>query len=255
MSLLNTACIGSKGDGHARLPFEKLLKQHELLRDATAQTMHGEHTSSPDLWPFVAFTSFSYAFNAYKALGLILPHLYHESGAVVLRQLWEASLNLHWIEREPQTRAQDFCNYTVIELRKGMQKEGDQSLIGSFDAATSRLQSQFRFQDKKGRERIHSSFAGGSVQQRAAELGEPWAADYDLLYHLASMHAHGAPGAVLHQHFVQQSTSPQNKERDSTALVAFLSMKVLVSNVHLMVRGGFVSNSTEVDKAFDGSLQ
>src|SRR4051812_48485289 len=112
MSLLNTAFIGSPGDGQPRLPCDKLLKRHELLRDATAATVHGEHTIRPDLWPFVAIASFSYAFNAYKALGLILPHLYHESGAVVLRQLWEASLNLHWIERDPEERAQDFCNYT-----------------------------------------------------------------------------------------------------------------------------------------------
>ena len=45
--------------------------------------------------------SFVYAFNTYKALGLLLPELYHESGAVVFRQFWEVSLNLHWIERDP----------------------------------------------------------------------------------------------------------------------------------------------------------
>ena len=201
MSLFNAAFIGTKGDGKARLPFEKILKRHELLRDAAAHTVHGEHTVSPELWPFVAIASFSYAFNAYKALGLILPHLYHESGAVLLRQLWEASLNLHWIERKLEKRAQDFCNYTVIKLRKGLQKSDGKDVLDSFDAASARFQTQFRFQDKKGRERIHSSFAGGSVQQRAGELGEPWSADYDLLYHLASMHAHGAPGAVLQQAF------------------------------------------------------
>lgn len=237
-----------------RRSFRKLLKRHELLRDATAQTVHGEHSVSPDLWPFVAFASFSYAFNAYKALELILPHLYHESGAVLLRQLWEASLNLHWIERDPEKRAQDFCNYTVIELRKGMQKTGEQSSLDSLDAASARFQSRFRFKDKQGKERIHSSFAGGSVQQRAEELGEPWSADYNLLYHLASMHAHGAPGAVLQQHFVHLSTSPQNKERDSTALIAYLSMKVLVADVHLFVRNGFAANSTEVDEAFKDAL-
>ncbi|MEY2518845.1 MAG: hypothetical protein QOF24_604 [Verrucomicrobiota bacterium] len=255
MSLLNTAFIGSKGDGKARLPFEKLLKRYEHLRDATAQTVHGEHATTPELWPFVAIASFSYAFNAYKALGLILPELYHESGAVLLRQLWEASLNLHWIERDPETRAQDFCNYTVIELRKNMQKSGEQSSLASLDAASTRFQSRFRFKDKQGKERIHSSFAGGSVQQRAEELGEPWSADYNLLYHLASMHAHGAPGAVLHPYFVHLSTSPQNKERDSTALIAFLSMKVLVADIHLLVRNGFVADSTEVDEAFKDALE
>lgn len=255
MSLLNTAFIGRKSDGSTRFSFEKLLKRYELLRDATAHTVHGEHDLSSELWPFVAMASFSYAFNAYKAIGLILPELYHESGSVVLRQLWEASLNLHWIEREPETRSQDFCNYTVIELRKGMQKSCEQSSLASLDAVSTRFQSKFRFKDKKGKERIHSNFAGSSVQQRAEELGEPWSTDYNLLYHLASMHAHGAPGAVLHQHFVFHSTSPQNKERDSTSLVAYLSMKVLVADVHLLVRNGFIANSTAVDEAFRDALE
>ena len=254
MSLLNTAFIGSKGDGNARLPFDKLLMRHDKLRDATARIIHGEHSVSSDLWPFVAIASFSYAFNAYKALGLILPHLYHESGAVLLRQLWEASLNLHWIELAPEQRAQDFCNYTVIELRKGMQKAGEQSSLDGLDAASARFQSRFCFEDRQGKERIHSSFAGGSVQQREEEIGEPWSADYNFLYHLASMHAHGAPGAVLHQNFVHLSTSPQNKERDSTALIAYLSMKVLVADVHLLVRNGLAANSTAVDEAFEDAL-
>lgn len=255
MSLLNTAFIGSKGDGRARLPFEKLLKRHELLRDATARTVHGEHATDSGLWPFVAIASFSYAFNVYKALGLILPHMYHESGAVLLRQLWEASLNLHWMEREPEKRAQDFCNYTVIELRKGMEKTGEQDSLDSFDAASIRFQSQFRYQDKRGRGRIRLSFAGGSVERRAAELGDPWSTDYNLLYHFSSMHAHGAPGAILHQHFVHLSTSPENKERDSTALIAYLAMKVLVADVHLLVRSGFAANSTAVDEAFADALE
>ena len=225
-----------------------------MLRDIVAQTIHGEHTLSPELWPFVALGSFSYVFNAYKALGLILPHLYHESGAVILRQLWEASLNLHWIERKPEARAQEFSNYTVIELRKNIQKTEDQTSLVSFDEASARFQSQFRFRDKQGRERIRTNFAASSVQQRAEELGDPWKADYDLLYHLASMHAHGAPGAVLHQHFVGQSTSPQNKERDATALVAFLSMKVLVADVQLLVRNSFVAHSTGIDDVLKGAL-
>ena len=199
--------------------------------------------------------SFSYAFNAYKVLGLILPHFYHESGAVVLRQLWEASLNLHWIELDPEKRAQDFCNYTVVEVRKNMQKLGDQASVPQFDAISARFQSRFRFQDKEGRVRVQSNFAGGSVEQRAHELGEPWRSDYNRLYHLASMHAHAAPGAVFQQHFVQQSASRQNKERDLTAIITYLSMKVLVADVHLLVRNGFIADSQKVDEAFKDALE
>jgi hypothetical protein len=68
------------------------------------------------------------------------------------------------------------------------------------------------------------------------------------------MHAHGGPGAVLQQHFVQLSTSPENKERDSTALIAYLSMKVLVADVHLLVQNGFAASAAEVDEAFKDAL-
>jgi hypothetical protein len=255
MSLQNTAFIGSSGDGKARLPFDKLLQRYEVLRDAAAAAVTGEHAVPPDHWPLVALASFSYAFNAYKALGLILPHLYHETGAVVLRQMWEASLNLHWIERDSEKRAEDFCGYTVIEVRKNMQKGGGQSSLPEYDSVSARFQSRFRFQDKQGKERVQTSFAGGTVEQRAQELGEPWQADYNLLYHLASMHAHAAPGAVLQQHFVQHSASPENKERDSTALIAYLAMKVLVADIHLLVRNGFAADSKAVDEAFKDSLE
>lgn len=98
---------------------------NSTFRTASREVL-GERSQSNELWPFVAIASFSYCFNAYKAIGIILPQLYHESGSVLLRQLWEASLNLHWIELDAENRAKDFCNFTVIELRKGMQKTGEQ---------------------------------------------------------------------------------------------------------------------------------
>src|SRR5437867_3019584 len=99
MSLENTIFVGWQDDGRARLPFNRLLKKYIELRDTTANSLHGEHKINPQMWPFIAFASFAYAFNVYKAIGLVLPDLHRESGAVMLRQLWEVSLNLHWIER------------------------------------------------------------------------------------------------------------------------------------------------------------
>lgn len=253
MSLSKTVFLGDRGDGKARLPFDKLLKKHEQLRDVVGRLFGGEHAISDDLWPFVALASFSYALNTYKAIGLLLPHLYHECGYVLLRQLWETSLNLHWIEQDPAARAQDFCNFTVMEVRKNMRKAGNTDQLAQFDTASSRFQSRFRVQ-QNARERIAPNFAGGSVEERARALGEPWIADYNHVYHLASMHAHAAPGAILQQHFVNLAVSPENKEKDSTALVAYLSMKVLVSDAHLMVRRGFASSSAEVDEIFKDSL-
>ncbi len=87
------------------LPLDEILEHYGVIRDALADTPFVE---SHDLPSLVANTSFVYAFNAYKAVSLLLPELYHESGAVVLRQLWEVSLNLHWVGADPEPRAQDF---------------------------------------------------------------------------------------------------------------------------------------------------
>jgi hypothetical protein len=231
-------------------PFAELLAHHADVRDATARSIHIEHELAPDVATFVSMISFVYAFNTYKALGLLLPHFYHESGAVVFRQLWEVSLNLHWIERDPLPRAQDFCNFTVMEYRKLIQKSGDPSPLQDFDDATSAFQARFRYRDRKGRDQKHSVFATKSTHDRADELGDPWKREYELVYHLASLHAHGAPGAILQPHFRQHYSAPEIREQDSVSLLAILSMNVLVRDLHLLQRLGVIRNCDEVDKAF-----
>ena len=131
-----------------------------------------------------------------------------------------------------------------------MQKSGEVNPLKEFDDVSTQFQARFRYRDQRGRNRTHSNFAASTVEQRAQQLGEPWESDYKLLYCLASMHAHGAPGAVIHQHFVQQSASPQNKEKDSTALVAFMAIKILVDDVHLLVRQQILRDSNTVDAVF-----
>src|SRR5262249_1516603 len=153
--------------------------------------------------------------------------------------IWETSLNLHWIECDPEPRAQDFCNFTVMEMRKIVQKTGGP--LADFDQGTQRLQSRFRFRDSRGRDRSHDNFSTATIHKRADILGEPWKPEYQLVYHMSSMHAHGGPGAILHQHFRQHSSAPQESEKQSTALIAYLSMKTIVQDVHLLVRQGFVS--------------
>jgi len=246
----NTLFIGTcKGDP-VPLPFAELLEHHADVRDATARSIHIEHELARDLPTFVSMISFVYAFNTYRALGLLLPELYHESGAVVFRQLWEVSLNLHWIERDPSVRAQDFCNFTVMEYRKLIQKSGDSSPLQDFDDATSEFQAKFRYQDSKGRNQKRSVFATKSIHDRADELGDPWKREYELVYHLASLHAHGAPGAILQPHFRQHYSAPETRERNSVSLIAILSINVLVRDLHLLLRLGVIRSCEDVDKAF-----
>ena len=84
----------------AALPFlDDVLSQHEAVRDATTERVHGELDIEYEPWPYIATLSFTYAFNAFKAGGLLLPQFYCEAAAAVLRQLWEVSLNVHWLER------------------------------------------------------------------------------------------------------------------------------------------------------------
>ncbi|HZL45221.1 MAG TPA: DUF5677 domain-containing protein [Opitutaceae bacterium] len=230
------------------------MEQHAILRDTIATTLAGDPGAHHHLWGFVALQSFTYVFNVYKAIGLLLPEHYHESGAVVLRQMWEVSLNLHWIERDPEPRAQDFCNFTVMEMRKAAEKTEAPLSLSDFDEATERFQSRFRFRDRRGRDRTHHNFSTATVRERADELGEPWNQDYQLIYHLSSMHIHGAPGAVLHQHFVHHSSSPETREKDSTALIAYLSMKTIVDDVHLLVRQRFAADSEKIDAVFERVL-
>lgn len=230
-----------------RLPLDDILSHFDVIRDALASTGHVE---SHDLPTFVANTSFVYAFNAYKAVSLLLPHLYHESGAAVLRQLWEVSLNLHWVGVDPEQRAQHFCNFTVMEYRKLIQKSGDSTQLKSFDDATQKFQANFQYQDARGRKRTHDTFAASSIRDRAVELGDPWEHEYELVYHLTSMHAHGAPGAILHGVFRAQYSNPEVRERDAAALIAILAIKIMVRNIELLVRLGIVPDSTNVMNAY-----
>lgn len=137
-----------------------------------------------------------------------------------------------------------------MEYRKFIQKSGDATPLQSFDDATTGFQAKFHFQDRKGRNQKQSAFALKNIYGRAEELGEPWKKEYELVYHLASLHAHGAPGAILQPHFQQYYSSPEVRERNSVALIAIQSINVLVRDLHLLVRLGVIKTCADVDKAF-----
>src|SRR5207253_1190607 len=111
--------------------------------------------------------------------------------------------------------AQDFCNFTVMEYRKLLQRSGNSSSVEDFDDATNEFQAKFRYRDNKGRNQKHGVFALKNIHDRAEELGDPWKREYELVYNLASLHAHGAPGAILQPHFQQHYSAPETRERNS----------------------------------------
>lgn len=231
----------------AALPLGRILEHYAIVRDAIATT---EHVVPEELPSVVVNQSFIYAFNSYKAINLLLPELYHESAAAVMRQLWEVSLNLHWIGVNPGERSQDFCNYTVMEYRKILRKSEANDQIDDFDRATASFQRRFKYKDKKGRGRAHGNFATANIHARAAELGEPWVSEYTLVYHMTSMHAHGAPGAILQALFRASYPNPERLERNSTALIAALAIKVMVRNVELLHKLGVIVDASSTWTAF-----
>ncbi|MGL6075426.1 MAG: DUF5677 domain-containing protein [Fimbriiglobus sp.] len=252
-SIRNTAFIGVCAGAPVPLPFEELVAHHESIRDAIAEALHVEHLLEPDLKSLVAIQSTIYAFNIYKAFAHLMPELFHETGSVVLRQLWEVSLNLHWIEGDPDVRSQAFCSFTLMEQRKNFIKSGQNDQLREFDAATATYQAGFRFVDRKGNEQVYKDFAAKNVSDRAREVGGPWNREYDTIYYLTSLHAHGGPGAIFQGFFTRQYPMPEVRERNSMALLIILSVKVMVRNIQLLNRLGILSNESvaSVKKAFE----
>jgi hypothetical protein len=162
------------------------------------------------------------------------------------------SLNLHWVECDPDNRAQAFCNFTVMENRKLIVKSGNGAELADFDAATAAYQARFRFLDRKGKQQVCSDFAAKNVADRAIELGEPWKREYELIYHLTSMHTHGAPGAILHSFFLPHYSFPEIRERNSVALIAIVAIRVMVRLVQLLIRLGLLQAETtaQVEKCY-----
>lgn len=249
MLLNETLFIGSHNPNPTQLPpLSIILDHYAVIRDAIAGTGHIE---TQDLTTLVANQSLIYAFNTYKAISLLLPHLYHESSAAIFRQLWEVSLNLHWIGGDPATRSQDFCNFTVMEFRKIIKQSGDSISLKDFDEDTAKFQTKFRYRDKNGRNRTHRNFTTTSIYDRAVELGVPWKYEYELVYNLTSLHSHGAPGAVLQGIFRQQYSDSEVRETNSAALIATLAIKVMVRNVQLLVQMNIIPDASSVLAAFD----
>ena len=229
-----------------------IMEHYAGVRDAIARTPHIETDALPVV---LSNASFVYAFNVFKAIGLLLPGLYFEAAAAIVRQLWEVSLNLHWVMVDADQRATIFCGYTMMEYRKFLQRQNNDVEVASFDEATKAFQAQYSFTDRNGRERKCVNYSNLSVQQRADQLGEPWSWDYLMVYNLTSMHAHGAPGAILQAIFRMYYSNPDTRERDASALAATVAIKTMMRNVELMASQGIVTDATGARREYNAFLQ
>jgi hypothetical protein len=142
-----------------------------------------------------------------------------------------------------------------MEYRKTLHKFNDDTTATSFDAVTRAFQSQYSFTDRKGKRKLYTNYSNLSVQQRADQLGEPWSSDYQLVYDITSMHAHGAPGAILQAIFRRYYSTPNIRERDDSALMAIVAIKTMMRNVELMESHGIVLDSTGVRREYEAFMQ
>ena len=137
-----------------------------------------------------------------------------------------------------------------MEYRNLLQKSGDSTPLQDFDDATMKFQKRFHYRDNRGRNQKHNVFALKNIYDRAEELGEPWKREYELVYYLASLHAHGAPGAILQPYFRQYYSAPEVRERNSVCLIAILSINILLRDLHLLVHLGLIPSCDEVEMVF-----
>src|SRR6185436_4267147 len=134
-----------------------------------------------------------------------------EQSGVLLRILWEATMNLAWVAKDPPMRAKLYCQFTVVEKRKFFLfkitearrlqnthavKVAEENLV-EFDRAFQNVIVDYQFNDRKGKKKLRSRFSEPTIEQTACALGGVWEKEYRELYPLLSFYAHATPGAIL----------------------------------------------------------
>jgi hypothetical protein len=246
MPLLEMLFLGTCKANPIRLPLKGILEHFATIQRAVAST---ELVEPSDLVSFIVNRSFLYACNSYKAIGVLLPESYYESGTAVLHQLWAVSLNLHWIEIDAARRAYEFSSATMMEHRKLSVQMKSFELLDSAGENTDEYRSGPKSRDSHGGKKPQSCFAALHMHDRAAELGNPWEKELELIYNLTSMHAYVSPGSLLNSMFQQQLHHSDISEQNSAALIAILGIKFMVRDVELMARMGFISKIDHISAA------
>jgi hypothetical protein len=181
----------------------------ELL--ARIHERNGQFEIDETLYNVVAFKLFGYAVNTFKSIYYLLPHTVYEQAAALHRTLWEIGVNLEWISRDPEARAGRFVQFTAAEYRSFIEKrigivrraQDSEAVLrltaqlGEFEHALEQQLCQFRYADRRGKERWRQRFSMSSLGDVAREVGGDWLEEYDRDYTLGCMYTHGAPGAVL----------------------------------------------------------
>ncbi len=248
------------------MTFAELMTAHDELRDHIAVTTTINYPIEPaqSLYAVVVAQSLLFAFNTYKAAGIILRESYYEQASVLVRILWETTLNLAWISKDPTNRAKLFCQFTVVEKRKFLSFKIDaavrlrdatvltqakQNLL-LFDKEYSHVLIDYQFDDKKGRTKLRGRASGPTIAQEAEELGGHWAKEYREVYPLLSMYTHATPGAILFPNSPDRmfdSAKREEEEMQRTQLTVLWSMALIERAYRFLVPMGAESNNEYFD--------
>lgn len=234
---------------------EDTLKLCEELRDRIENQLYGEWELEENSFNIAVQAIFRLGFNTYKCIGLLLPELYYEQSSILLRNLWELSLNVHWIKLKPEERAKQFLGFTVVEFRKSLERikqennslsiSGLENVLNQYDKALERNLSAYQFLDKKGKTRQFKDFTNLSVEQRARELGQDWLSQYNRIYRLTSAYVHNSPGVVFFSGNISPSEaqaieddntilSLPDEDKKRTEIVALYSISIMIELYQLM---------------------
>ena len=171
----------------SKIDLEAVLRLFTELRDHIGDRVHRQHEMDDTLYSFVLFRLFGYSFNTFKAIGLLLPDGFYEQAFALYRMLWEASIGLEWISRDPEARSHQYAGFTVVEYQRFLRrrpqigvslKEDEESIrmheerLKFFQQLMATQLERFSSQDKKGKTRQWGRFFGSkNVEELAREIG------------------------------------------------------------------------------------
>ncbi len=214
-----------------------------LRKALGATTISSEPTHAENVGVHI----FQFLFNTFKSILLILDEQFSESGNILYRNLWETSLSLHWIANDYPNRVSEFLNYSSVEFRSVVKSMGDKDAIELYDSATANFQEKYtKTNVKSGKRTLSDNFTNKSIYDRSQELGAPWIDEYQMVYKLTSMYAHGAPAVIIHS--IKQATFKCNETEDNNqcSLIAVMCARLMARNVNTLEAMGILETTESV---------
>lgn len=203
------------------MEFDKALQLHTWFRDWIYEHIQGDINVENNLFGIIALKAFVISFNSFKAIGLLLPKLYYESAAILVRSIWEHSLILHYMEVLPDDRVHQFAEFTLVEFVRNLSENQRTEFE---DLVAGRL-AKYRLSARpsKRRDSYIDTWSGKSTYKIAKELDGDWLTEYRTTFHMGSTYTHPSPGAILFSATVDQTNATRSEkvERERTAIIAY----------------------------------